>query len=167
MKTMWTCTKLSNGDVSVQMHDESRPFNISGIGHLSDYEIIDEIQKVIKFRTVRTELTNLDRTLLSAHNAINDMRKKPLVASRGKLASPPALGEALISLFAPKKFVKAQLGDLQEMFETNQIKFGADRASRLYWYEVARSIGPLMFNWLKRIGFVAFIIEYGRAKLGL
>ena len=77
------------------------------------------------------------------------------------------MAEAFLSIFMPKRFSEAQLGDMQEIFEANVERHGLSRATRLYWYEVARSIVPITFHWLKRIGIVAVLVDYSRKKIGL
>jgi hypothetical protein len=84
-----------------------------------------------------------------------------------KSASPPPLAELLVSFLAPKNSAQAQLGDLQEMFETNVSRLGEQHARRKYWIQVASSFGPLCWEWLKRIGLVTFVVDYVRSKLGL
>jgi hypothetical protein len=79
---------------------------------------------------------------------------------------PPRLAEFLLQLFASKRSVDAQLGDLQEMFAKNCAKFGSVRANRLYWAQVLRAIGPGLWRRIKRLGLIAFLIDYGRSKLG-
>jgi hypothetical protein len=81
--------------------------------------------------------------------------------------SPPALAELAISLLAPKNSAQALLGDLQEMFQKNAHRFGEKQARRKYWMQVASSLAPLVWHWLKRIGFFTFLIDYCRSKLGL
>lgn len=80
--------------------------------------------------------------------------------------SPPFLAEYLISFLAPEKSAQAQLGDLQELFEKNVARIGERQARRKYWVEVARSFGPLLLQWGKRIGFFTVLIDYFRAKFG-
>jgi hypothetical protein len=79
---------------------------------------------------------------------------------------PPWLAEALIQLLAPKKTVQHLLGDLQEMYKKNFTRFGKSRAGRLYWAQVLRSIGPDLWRRVKKLGLIAFLIDYGRSKFG-
>jgi hypothetical protein len=80
--------------------------------------------------------------------------------------SPPQTAEWLFAAFAPKRTVKAQLGDLQEIFENESSRFGAKRAKRLYWTRVIRSIVPALWQKLKKLGWLGILIDYGRTKLG-
>jgi hypothetical protein len=75
--------------------------------------------------------------------------------------------ELFISYLAPKNLGQAFLGDLQEMFQKNVDRFGEKQARRKYWMQVASSLGPLIWQWLKRIGFFTVLIDYFRTKLGL
>jgi hypothetical protein len=84
----------------------------------------------------------------------------------GERKGPPWLAETLIQLLAPKKTVQHLLGDLQEMYEKNSTRFGKSRAGRLYWAQVLRSIGPDLWWRVKKLGLIAFLIDYGRSKLG-
>jgi hypothetical protein len=82
-------------------------------------------------------------------------------------ATPPVLAELFISIMAPKNSAQGLLGDLQEMFEKNAERHGAKQARRKYWIEVARSFGPLLWQWLKRVGFFTVLIDYFRSKFGV
>jgi hypothetical protein len=84
-----------------------------------------------------------------------------------KRSSPPASAALLLAFIAPKHSAQALLGDLEEMFQKNADRFGEDRARRLYWFEVARSIGPLVWQWVKRMGFITLLVDYFRSKFGL
>jgi hypothetical protein len=75
--------------------------------------------------------------------------------SQPKKAAPPMLAEFLLSFLAPKASAQSFLGDLQEMYQKNTERFGEPQARRKYWIEVARSFGPLLWQWLKRIVAVA------------
>lgn len=87
-------------------------------------------------------------------------------AARKEQATPPVLAELFISFLAPKYSAQALLGDLQEVFEKNAERHGAKQARRKYWIEVARSLGPLIWQWLKRVGFFTVLIDYFRSKFG-
>jgi hypothetical protein len=80
--------------------------------------------------------------------------------------SPPQFAETLVQSLAPKRTVQHLLGDLQEVFEKNCNRFGEARARRLYWAQVLRAIGPGIWRRIKRLGLIAFLIDYGRSKLG-
>jgi hypothetical protein len=85
---------------------------------------------------------------------------------RKERATPPVIAELFISFLAPKNSAQALLGDLQEMFEKNAERYGAKQASRNYSIEVARSFGPLLWQWFKRVGFFTVLIDYFRSKFG-
>jgi hypothetical protein len=88
-------------------------------------------------------------------------------ATQVEPVAPPLLAELFISFLVPKNSAQAQLGDLQEMFQKNAARYGERRARREYWMEVARSLGPLLLQWLKRVGFFTILIDYFRSKFGL
>lgn len=81
--------------------------------------------------------------------------------------SPPPWAELLISILAPKNTAQAQLGDLQEMFAKNVERLGVKLARRKYLMQVAASAMPLVWQWMKRIGFFTILVDYFRSKLGL
>jgi hypothetical protein len=96
-----------------------------------------------------TEHARLRATLdvLQASEEANAPRKEP--------TTPPMLAELLISFLAPKNSAQSLLGDLHEMLQKNADRFGSRQARRKYWIEVARSFGPLLWQWVKRIAAVA------------
>jgi hypothetical protein len=81
--------------------------------------------------------------------------------------SPPRLAEFLFSLFASKKTVDAQLGDLQEVFDHNVERYGVARARMRYWSQVLRAVGPNVWRLIRKWGLIGILIDYGRSKLGL
>lgn len=80
---------------------------------------------------------------------------------------PPGLAAFLLALIAPEKSAQALLGDLEEVFEKNIARFGERHARKIYWFEVARSMGPLLWRWVKRVGIFTFLVDYFRSKIGL
>lgn len=88
----------------------------------------------------------------------------PLSPSR---CSPPAVAAFLLAFIAPKNTVQPFLGDLEEMFHENVARLGEGQAKRKYWMQVAASVGPLLWQWLKRIGFFTVLVDYFRSKFGL
>jgi hypothetical protein len=96
----------------------------------------------------------------------NTARISALANARKERATPPVLAELFISFLAPKNSAQALLGDLQEMFEKNAERYGAKQARWKYWIEVVRSFGPLLWQWLKRVGFFTVLIDYFRSKFG-
>lgn len=81
--------------------------------------------------------------------------------------NPPRLAEAAFAWFAPRKTADCQLGDLQELYVKNVERYGSNRARWLYWLEVFPAITGAAWRLLKRVGFVAFVVDYVRTKLGL
>jgi hypothetical protein len=86
--------------------------------------------------------------------------------SEGVPPPPPRFAEAIFAWFAPSKTLHAQLGDMQELYDSNVARFGRTRADRLYWTQVVRAVGPGLWRLVKRWGVVAFLIDYGRSKIG-
>jgi hypothetical protein len=93
------------------------------------------------------------------------MEKIPTPPS--KRCSPPATAAFLLAFIAPKNTVQAFLGDLEEVFHKNAARLGERQARRQYWMQVFASLGPLAWQWLKRVGFVTVLVDYFRAKFGL
>lgn len=83
-----------------------------------------------------------------------------------KQISPPLLAEFFIAFLAPKNSAQAQLGDLQQMFHANVQRLGERQARRKYWMQVAGSIRPLLWQWLKRVGFLTIVVHFIRSKFG-
>jgi hypothetical protein len=81
-------------------------------------------------------------------------------------SGPPALSEFLLSLFGPKDRVESMLGDLEERFHSDLETVSAKRARWRYRGRVWRSLGPLIFNKLRSLGFFAFVLEVCRRKFG-
>jgi hypothetical protein len=80
---------------------------------------------------------------------------------------PPAFAELVISFLAPKNSVQGMLGDLHEMFQKNADRLGEPQARRKYWMQVANSLRPLIWQWVKRVGFFTVLVDFFRRKLGL
>ncbi len=76
--------------------------------------------------------------------------------------SPPMVAEFLIACLAPKNSAQALLGDLDELFQENAVRFGERKARRKYWMQVASSFMP----WLKRF-VVTVVVGYIRSKIGI
>jgi hypothetical protein len=120
-------------------------------------------------RKVRNEnIHQAYRDFLEVHKVlqrrIDSMTKEQ---NQPKRAAPPMLAEFLVSFLAPKASAQSFLGDLQEMYQKNIERFGEPQARWKYWIEVARSFGPLLWQWLKRVGFFTVLIDYFRTKFGL
>jgi hypothetical protein len=151
---------IENDRYLVLVEGEEKPLHFEVGGNLPRDQAIRKISYIILSRQTRKHLDSLSASIARADEILIQL-------AQDKTTAPPAIAEALISMFAPKRFSDAQLGDMQEIFETNVKRHGSQRARRLYWYEVARSIGPIILHWLKRIGFIAVLVDYGRKKMGL
>jgi hypothetical protein len=93
---------------------------------------------------------------------LDDVRKDKFLLE----SAPPALGDLLIGLFAPKNRVDAVLGDLAERFAAETKTKGMRRAKLLFWARVTRSVGPLLLVKVRNGGFYAFLVELGRRLVG-
>ena len=58
--------------------------------------------------------------------------------------TPPKIAEYLIYLLIPRKNREVMLGDLEEDFQEVRKKFGLRKAKFHYWFQVLRSIPPLI-----------------------
>jgi hypothetical protein len=151
------------------------------IEHMKDrfihVRIDDEDDFVIKLTNEESvEPTLMRKRVLEVHKARQALRSSlhstvhlfdKLLVEEERQPSPPAVAEALMQLLGPKRSINAQLGDLQEMFNTDILRFGDRRARRRYWLQVIRSITPFVVQKFKRLSFIGIIIDYGRTKLGL
>ena len=79
---------------------------------------------------------------------------------------PPAFAEVLLSLVTKKELREAVLGDCGERAARNAAKFGRKRAIRLYWAEVIRSVAPLAWAAIKRLGIATLLVDAIRRFLG-
>lgn len=61
-----------------------------------------------------------------------------------KSNKPPKLAEYLVYFLVPRKNRDAFLGDLDEDFQEIRKKFGLRKAKFHYWFQVLRSIPPLI-----------------------
>ncbi len=61
-----------------------------------------------------------------------------------KLYQPPKIAEYLLFLFIPKQNRNAVLGDLEEDYHLAFEKYGLKKAQFFYWWQVVRSIWPLI-----------------------
>ncbi|MFK4382508.1 permease prefix domain 2-containing transporter [Bradyrhizobium sp. USDA 223] len=122
------------------------------------------IQKQIE--SARIERKKL-RVMIEAAQEHLDKVSQESATQRPKRSSPPASAAILLAFVAPKHSAQALLGDLEEMFQKNVDKFGDRAARRMYWFEAARSVGPLVWQWIKRMGFITLVVDYVRSKFGL
>lgn len=123
-----------------------------------------EIENQVKLtREEHEKLTAKIREIQEGLDVTEHIAPPPLP----KRTSPPASAALLLAFIAPKNSAQALLGDLEEMFQKNADKFGEDRARRMYWLEAARSVGPIVWQWVKRMGFITLLVEYVRRKFNL
>jgi hypothetical protein len=162
-KTNWEVTEDENGDVILHFTLEdgmTEHVKVRGLPELRNgrAEMI--------YRTAESIVIHerQQRRRLSLRGAVE---KAEVKGKEKQTIAPPPLAELVISFLAPKNSVQAQLGDLQEMFQKNADRFGERQARRKYWKQVAVSLAPLIWKWLKRIGFFTFVVDYFRSKLGL
>ena len=71
---------------------------------------------------------------------------------------PPWLAESLLCIFARAKDIDALMGDLEELFARDCASgMSQRRAVARYWARVLRSIGPQIWQAIKRIGWAGLI----------
>jgi hypothetical protein len=108
------------------------------------------------------------RRMVSGAQHVRRLRETEYDAGR-KIApaNPPVLAESLFALIAPTASAETQLGDLQELFDSQVERYGLSRARRFYWMQVIRAVGPRVWRALTKWGFIGALVEFGRRKLGL
>jgi hypothetical protein len=155
----WEAEELEDGRVRVRIDVEGmEPFYLK--------ELIGNQRARMHVLQVAVEHQMLRRRLFELHGAL-ERADATMERSATSETAPPFLAEVMISLLAPKNTVQSLLGDLQEMFQKNANRLGERRARRKYWLQVSSSIRPLLFHWLKRIGFFTVLIDYFRSKFGV
>jgi hypothetical protein len=122
------------------------------------------LQKEIE--SARYEYAKLTATIKAAEEHLENASAQA-APSLPKRSTPPATATFILAFMAPKNSAQAYLGDLEEVFHKNEARFGERQARRQYWMQVASSFGPLLWQWLKRIGFFTVLIHYFRSKFGL
>jgi hypothetical protein len=81
-------------------------------------------------------------------------------------ASVPKRAEWLAYLLLPRSHRESMLGDLEEEFHTTiAAKFGLRRARFWYWWQVVRSIVPLLSRRLTKLAFLGGIVDLLRRWL--
>ena len=71
---------------------------------------------------------------------------------------PPLLAKSLLCIFARTKDIDALMGDFEEQFARDCKSGMSDRrAAARYWAQVLRSIGPQMWQAIKRVGLLGLI----------
>jgi hypothetical protein len=163
VKLKWQVHERDDGYVDLMIVNEDGEVDVIAV-HLPPLgprqELIDAaIRSVVYNRRARFEYEHARLRV-----QIDELRAG---LTREERAAPPMLAELFISFLAPKNSAQGLLGDLQEMFQKNAERYGTKQARRKYWIEVGRSFGPLLWQWLKRIGFFTVLIDYFRAKFGL
>jgi hypothetical protein len=150
---------LGDGRMRVDVHVNGRILPVildapPGAGRMKYLQLaVDEAM-------AKEELKQLRATLKEAEERLDE-----LTTTTG--ASPPMIAEFFISFLAPTNTAQVQLGDLQEMFHKNVERLGEKQARRKYWMQVAASLAPLLWQWLKRVGFFTIVVDYFRSKTGL
>jgi hypothetical protein len=114
-------TEANDGMLRVTVEGED-PFYVKPSEGLSREEAIDETANLVMSRNTRKHLNMLSDSLAIADELLSELASE-------RAAAPPAIAEALISLFTPKRFSDAQLGDMQEIFEANVKRYGPKRAN--------------------------------------
>lgn len=76
-------------------------------------------------------------------------------------ATPPAMPEFFLAMLLPSDTAAAMLGDFSERFavEASDPKIGERNARVRYWGRALRSVGPLTWACLKRLGVIALVIN--------
>jgi hypothetical protein len=78
--------------------------------------------------------------------------------SRNERREPPWLAESLLCIFARAKDIEALMGDFEELFARDCASgMSKRRASARYWARVLRSIGPQMWQAIRRVGLLGLI----------
>jgi hypothetical protein len=80
---------------------------------------------------------------------------------------PPKGAEALLMVVARSSLREALVGDMEQRFFENCVKFGLTRANRLYWVETLHSVSPLIWQAAKRLGIAAAAIAGFKKWIGL
>jgi hypothetical protein len=80
--------------------------------------------------------------------------------------APPAAAEFLFAFLGPKAHAETMIGDLAELFASDCLERGHQRARLLYWSRTLRSMLPLVIAKLRTWGVIAAVIGYGRSKIG-
>lgn len=74
-----------------------------------------------------------------------------LPKSQANYIGPPINAEFLFYLFLEAPNCDALVGDLEERYKLILKKFGAPRATFWYWTQAIRSVGPIVWVWMRRI----------------
>ena len=66
-------------------------------------------------------------------------------------SAPPISAKFLFYFFLDKQNCDATVGDLEERYKTINKEFQRFRADLWYWKEAIRSIGPIVWAWVKKV----------------
>ncbi|MGZ8237039.1 MAG: permease prefix domain 2-containing transporter [Methylobacter sp.] len=107
-----------------------------------EYYLAKEIVRInFKNEEQRREIDNRRKSI---NHQIIRLVRLAFVEEKSLLNKPPKAAEYLIYLLIPRKNREAMLGDLQEDFHEVCEKFGLRKAKFHYWFQVLRSIPPLI-----------------------
>lgn len=88
----------------------------------------------------------------------NVLDKLESVIHSGKLPDSPPAGAKFILLLIPKRNREHLIGDLEEEYRTILVpEYGVRKARTWYWWQVAISIGPLLWAHVKRGAAIAWL----------
>lgn len=151
-----------DGSVRLLVDDGKDRFYLENMQNVPEKEVLAQVNHVMSLKLqlagTRSKITRYDQGIDPVVIEVT-----PHHCADGKVEiPPPAIAEAMVSFLVSQKFLQAQLGDMQEQFIENCRKLGPRSARRLYWIAVAKTF----FEWIKRLGVIAFVINYARAKLG-
>ena len=90
--------------------------------------------------------------------AITEPADKVAPAISGDIREPPGVAEFLLCIFARAKDIDALMGDLEEDFARDRaLGMSKRRAAARYWARVLRSVGPQMWQAIRRVGLLGLI----------
>lgn len=130
-------------------------------------EIIDKLD-----RRVFSSVDDLDAAIeqmRQLENQIAEMERAIVFESTKILnCKPPAIAETVIMMLAKDaKSCAANIGDMEEQFHIDAARYGVRRARRMYWAQTLRSIEPLAWQAVKRLGVAAAALAGAKKWLGL
>jgi hypothetical protein len=158
----WEAVELEDGRIRIRIEGKGDDLFVAGPPGSGK---IAAVQRLLEELGAYSENGQIRMAHAVVQVQVDTLAAKENIQS--KTSSPPLFAEMFLSFLAPKNSAQAQLGDLQEMFEKNAERFGEKQARRKYWMQVAQSLAPLLWQWLKRVGFFTVLVDYFRSKLGL
>jgi len=97
-------------------------------------------------------------TLTAQNVLLNGLYRRKRRISGNERREPPLLAESLLCIFARTKDIEALMGDFEERFARDCASgMSQRRAVFRYWSQVLRSIGPQMWQAIKRVGLLGLI----------